>query len=146
MHLGADEIARRYYAALDAADAGAIERVVTPDLLVETSGRTFDMKTFLSTLELYRDAFPDLRRKVLQLTTEGDRVAAVVEISGTHTGTFLSHPPTGRSFRARSIDVLETSDGQVARVLGVFDTIGMLAQLGLYDGAPPRQAASEEQR
>ena len=43
-------------------------------------------------------SFSDLDIRVVDVVSEGDRAAARFSCSGTHTGTWQGHPPTGRRF------------------------------------------------
>ena len=45
-------------------------------------------------------SFSDLDMRVVDVVSEGDRAAARFSCSGTHTGTWQGHPPTGRRFVA----------------------------------------------
>jgi predicted ester cyclase len=64
-------------------------------------------------------------------------VVARTLTEGTHTGPFMGHPPSGRRFQAAGIDVFRVAGGQLAEHWSVFDTLGMLMQLGLYRPLPP---------
>jgi len=43
-------------------------------------------------------SFPDMHMELLELVAEGDRVVARFACSGTHSGDWRGHPPTGRRF------------------------------------------------
>ena len=47
----------------------------------------------------FRAAFPDVRMDTVALVGEGDTVVGQFRCSGTHTGTWMGRPPTGRAFR-----------------------------------------------
>ena len=61
-------------------------------------------------------AFPDVDLAMKTLVADDERVTAVFTISGTQTGTFQGHKPTGRSFTGHGIQV------------GRFDDDGMLVE------------------
>ena len=54
-------------------------------------------------------AFPNLRSVIDHITVEGDLVATVVTVTGTHSGSFIGETPTGReiSFIVLSMDRVE---------------------------------------
>jgi len=85
------------------------------------------------------EAFPDLHLEV-QFTVAGDdRIMFYISTAGTHRGPFMGAPPTGKQFKVNGVDILRFNDeGKVAAHWGVFDTFGMLAQLGLVP--PPGQS------
>lgn len=76
-------------------------------------------------------AFPDLVAEPLTIVADDDRVTVVIDISGTHTGPLQGHPPTGKAFRARGIQVGRFVDGRLVERWGATDEAGMLRQLGL---------------
>jgi steroid delta-isomerase-like uncharacterized protein len=81
------------------------------------------------------EAFPDLRLEVQFTIADDDRVMFYSSASGTHRGPLMGMAPTGRTFKVNGVDVFRFDDeGKIAVHWGVFDTFGMLAQLGL---APP---------
>jgi steroid delta-isomerase-like uncharacterized protein len=86
---------------------------------------------FKKVLGPFCEAFPDLRLAIEFSVFDGDRLAAYVTTSGTQKGPFMGLPATGRSFKVKGTDIFRFNDeGQVSEHWGVFDTLGMLAQLG----------------
>jgi steroid delta-isomerase-like uncharacterized protein len=83
---------------------------------------------------LLRTGFPDLHFVVEDLFGEGSQVAARVRVQGTHTAEFMGHPPTGRAFAVTSVGIFRIVEGRIAEHWGVFDQMGMLAQLGAFPG------------
>ena len=78
-----------------------------------------------------RAAFPDLAITPIKIIEEGEKVAAVVRVSGTHHGDFVGNKPTGRAFEIDAVDILRIKDGKLCEHWGVIDTDQMLAQLRL---------------
>ena len=77
-------------------------------------------------------AFPDVDLAVETLVADDDHVTAVFTISGTHTGPFQGHEPTGKSFTVRGIQVGRfDDDGLLVERWGATDEAGMKQQLGL---------------
>lgn len=79
--------------------------------------------------------FPDFHVTVLDTLSRDDLVMYEAEISMTHEGEFDGLPPTGRTatFRLMSTFAIEADRIKAHRVY--FDLGGVLAQLGLADGA-----------
>lgn len=78
------------------------------------------------------EAFPDLRLEVQFTVADDDRVMFYISTTGTHRGPFMGMVPTGKTFKVNGVDVFRfNAEGKVAEHWGVFDTFGMLAQLGL---------------
>lgn len=76
-------------------------------------------------------AFPDVALSPVQVIATDDFVTAVLEITGTQTGEFEGHAPTGKSFTVRGIQVGKFTDGKMTDRWGATDTLGILRQLGL---------------
>lgn len=76
-------------------------------------------------------AFPDLEAEPQTLVADDESVTAVLTITGTHTGEFQGHAPTGRRFTVRGIQVGRFDDGRLVERWGSTDEAGMLQQLGL---------------
>ena len=54
-------------------------------------------------------------------------------------GNVLGRPATGRSFEITVMDVIRFADGKIVEHWGVPDQLGMLIQLGLFDGRTRRR-------
>jgi predicted ester cyclase len=77
-------------------------------------------------------SFPDTYMEIIDLVAEGDRVAARFICSGTHTGEWLGHAPTGRRFeRIDEAGFYRIREGRIVESWGVEDTLRRLEQLGL---------------
>lgn len=77
---------------------------------------------------------------VEDLAVRGNLVWARNVASGTNHGSFMGHPPTGRSIRVDVIDVVRVRDGRIVEHWGVPDRLSALMQLGL---APSPAAAGQ---
>jgi predicted ester cyclase len=87
---------------------------------------------FKRVLGPFIEAFPDLHLEVQFTVADEDRIALYVSTSGTHQGPFMGTAPTGKQFKVNGVDIFRfNEDGKVVAHWGVFDTFGMLAQLGL---------------
>lgn len=79
-------------------------------------------------------AFPDLEVVVENEIAEGDTVAAVVRMTGTHQADFMGIPATGRKVIVHVMDMVRFRDGRVSDHWGLADMGGMMAQLGAAPG------------
>lgn len=75
--------------------------------------------------------FPDLRITVQETVTQGERVALYWTARGTHSGSLLHIPATGREVEVQGMLFLEVRDGLVVRGTSVWDMAGLLRALGL---------------
>lgn len=62
---------------------------------------------------MFRTAFPDFRVTIEDLIADGDKVAVRFASSGTHKGTFLGVPPTGKRVEWAGIDMFTIAEGKL---------------------------------
>ena len=55
----------------------------------------------------------------------------VMELSGTHTGEWMGHAPTGKRFTVRNVQVMGLRNGLPVDRWESTDQLGMVQQLGL---------------
>jgi steroid delta-isomerase-like uncharacterized protein len=79
----------------------------------------------------YLAAFPDLRIEPDVPIVDGDRGALSYSATGSHRGTVLRIPPTGKVVTIRGAWLVTIRDGQVAQLLAVWDLAGLLRAIGL---------------
>ena len=83
-------------------------------------------------VEPFLESFSDVRMRIDDLIVEGDKVVGRFSCSGTHTGVWLGHRPTGRRFTdIAEIYIFRITDGRIIGAWGLEDTQGRLRQLGL---------------
>jgi steroid delta-isomerase-like uncharacterized protein len=87
-------------------------------------------------LRVYREAFPDFEIRLDEQIATDDRVVERWTGHGTHQGAIMGIPPTGRDIRVSGISIHTLRDGRITETYTVFDTAGMLRQLGAL---PERQ-------
>jgi steroid delta-isomerase-like uncharacterized protein len=101
------------------------------------------------TVTEYRVAFPDLQVTIEDLVAAGDRVARRFTVRGTHAGSFIGIPPTGRAVTVTGIAIDRFAGGRVAESWISIDTLNLLRQLGVSpsvrgtaDAVPPETVSS----
>jgi predicted ester cyclase len=83
-------------------------------------------------VEPFLASFSDVRMRIVELVAEGETVVGRFACSGTHTGTWLGHPPTGRRFtNVAEVYFFRVVDGRIVRAWGLEDTVDRSRQLGL---------------
>lgn len=91
-----------------------------------------------SVVRSLRRSFPDFTLEIEKMVVTGDTVWIRNVARGTHTGPYMGHAPTGRSFTAVVFDVLRVVSGRVVEHWGVPDRLSVLLQLGLLSPPPAR--------
>ena len=79
----------------------------------------------------YQTGFPDAHWHVEAMYTSGDTVIARWTGSGTHQNNLTGIAPTGKSVKVPGIMIFRTANGKIAETWDVWDTLGMLQQLGV---------------
>src|SRR5262245_18294139 len=79
----------------------------------------------------FRKAFPDVRFTVDFLVAEGDKVVARWTAEGTHLGSFMGIPPTGKRFRQVGVTITRFVEGNAVETWPHGDELGLLRQLGV---------------
>jgi predicted ester cyclase len=75
-------------------------------------------------------AIPDLEHHIHDVIAEDDRVAVRFRLTGTHSGSFMGHPPSGRPIDAGALALMTLAAGRVTELRAEFDQLGLLQQLG----------------
>jgi steroid delta-isomerase-like uncharacterized protein len=131
-----DDLARLVMNLLDAWNSHDLRRVATfyaPDYEGIDVGQAQPQRGSrerVRVLAAYMRAFPDLYFTGEPLV-EGNRAVLVWTMRGTHRGTLMRIPPTGRCVEVRGVSVLTIEHGLVTRGLTIWDTAGLLRSLGL---------------
>jgi steroid delta-isomerase-like uncharacterized protein len=115
-------------------DEAAIDRMlgaecVTHGLVDETGRPRVGPEGFKPFFRQIRSAFPDVCIDVDDAVIEGDRAAARLTVTGTHTGEGLGLPPTGRPVAIMGMAFIRVRNGQMVEAWNVFDFQGLTAQL-----------------
>ena len=83
-------------------------------------------------IEPFLASFSDVYMRIDNLIAEDDTVVGRFSCSGTHSGDWLGHPPTGRRFTdIAEVYIFRIADGRIVRAWGLEDTLSRLRQLGL---------------
>jgi len=94
-------------------------------------GREYrDLEGFKQTYEGLRHAFPDGHFAVDDMIAEGDRVAVRYTFTGTHKGTYIGVPSTGRSVALSGMIIWRILGNRIAESWMFFDRAGLFEQIG----------------
>jgi len=125
-------IVRRYQEILNANDLDALDQVVaadisTPDIM---PGMPPGIEGARQAHKIGIAGMPDWHVTIEDLIAEGDKVAARITMTGTHTGDFVGIPPTGRRIKITGMYIARIANGKIVEHRGVEDAVGLLQQLG----------------
>jgi len=125
-------VVRRFNeAVIERRDLSVMDELFAPDFVNRSvkegfSGGTDGMIAFL---QLFWAAFTDLKVDIHDQVAEADRVSSRKTIRGTHTGTFMGVPATGREIAIPVIDIVRLKAGRYAEHWNLIDLPGVLKQL-----------------
>ncbi|MDH2429187.1 ester cyclase [Sphaerisporangium sp. TRM90804] len=111
-------------------DLGSMIGYWSPDMVHYSRGEVLDAGSVASAMQGVMDAFPDLKMNIEEMIAEDDKVVSMMTLSGTHTGTFLGVPPTGKPVSISLQGMVRIEDGKVVEHWGVADGLALLQQLG----------------
>lgn len=86
-----------------------------------------------------RSGFPDFNLQITRRITDGDQIASEWVCNGTHRGTFLGIPPTGRQVQINGVTLSRIKGNHIVEERAYFDRLSMLQQLGVAPAPPPSQ-------
>ena len=130
-------IVRRYFEEVhNQRKLDVMDEIFAPDLAQATRG----------VITMMVIAFPDYLISITEQVAEGDKVATVWNISGTHLGEWMSPmgtvPPSGQRVTYTGTTTLRVTDGKIADVIGSnHDHLGVLQQMGVVPTIAPRSGA-----
>lgn len=129
-------VVRRFVDAITSGDGAALDDVLTPDFVAHApseiahAAEQQDRARVRAEVERMADTLPDMRADIHDLVVDGDRVAVRWSATGTHEGTLMDIPPTGRRLTIRGMNVVRVVDGRIAEDWVQWDVLDLLRQLG----------------
>jgi steroid delta-isomerase-like uncharacterized protein len=81
-------------------------------------------------------AFPDVEWTIEEQIADEHRVWSRSIWQGTHQGSFLGIPPTGKKIAVAAWTIDRFADGKIAESRIIMDALGMMQQLGAMSGSP----------
>jgi steroid delta-isomerase-like uncharacterized protein len=119
----------------NAGDESAIDRLMAPAAkfhgLAPDGGAVVGPEGFKPFYRQMRQAFPDIRMRILRIISEGDSVAVHCAVSGTHRGPGLGPKITGSAVAIEGMAVATVRDGQLQEGWNFFDFMTLYQKVGL---------------
>jgi len=82
------------------------------------------------------NAFRGMTQTVDAVIIDGDHVAEVRSLRGTHVGEFLGLAPTRKAFHLSIVALYELKDGKIVQERRIYDFTGLLIQIGVLKVKP----------
>ena len=96
---------------------------------VQVNGRPQGLTDYVAGLRDVVRAFPDYRWRLRHLLVDGDWIAAHFADTGTHRGTALGVPPTGRAVQTQEFAFYRVETGRIIEVWVTADNLQIREQL-----------------
>lgn len=137
MNLAADNIAQLAADLLAAWNTHDVDRIVDfyahdfvgEDVAQSTAQHGRD--GVKGTVQRYLHAFPDLQFDERETIVQGNRTVQRWTARGTHRGTLMHIPATGRPVTISGVTFLTIENGKVTRATMLWDVAGLLRSIGL---------------
>lgn len=84
---------------------------------------------FQAPIQQLLKGFPDARWNIQQIIAEDNNVFVSWKLEGTHTGTWLNIPATGKKVSGAAMGIYELKDGKVVKAQVLTDRLGFLQAL-----------------
>ena len=97
-------------------------------------------------VNLYRNAFPDIRFTVEDIITEGETVVARWSSRGTHKGELNGIAPTNKQFNITGVSIARFTNGKMFEGFVNWDALGLMQQLGVVPELGRAKAAAASSR
>jgi steroid delta-isomerase-like uncharacterized protein len=120
-------------------DWGRLRQLQTPNSVydeVGTGRRVEGPDAFIALSQGWKSAFPDAKGTINNTLATGDTAVVEVTWTGTQTAELVTPtgdriPATGKKVNIRAVQIVTTSGGKIAATRHYFDSMTMMAQLGV---------------
>ena len=131
-------ILTRFVEFINTGNTAIADEVVAPDFLERDPlpGQQPGREGLKAVILMIRAAFPDLEWVVDEMVAEGEMVASRFTWRGTHRGSFLGVPATGKQVTVTGMVFDRVVGGQLVESQILTDTLSLLTQLGVMSGQP----------
>ncbi len=132
MHRGNEAVVRRLIEeVLNRGQMGLLAELVASDHIGhDPFGDNYGPEGTRIVVAEYRAAFPDLALTIEDLLAARDTVAWRFNLRGTHAGSFMGIPPTGRVVTTPGIAIAHLAAEKVGESWVSLDALGLLRQMG----------------
>jgi len=127
------QIVRRYQEIYNSNNLDALTEVVSENLLTPKimPGVPHGLEGAKAAHRIMLAGFPDYQTVIDTLIAEGDKVAARITMTGTHTGSFMGIPPTGKNVTFTGMYIAHIEAGKIVEHWSEEDSVSLLQQLGV---------------
>jgi len=122
-------LVRSFFGAVERGDFAVFDQIVANDYNDHLAGQSPGRENLKLYFRGLRSSFPDLTLPIAAIVAEGDLVAVLNSIRGTHKGEFAGVRATGRSVDAMAFQLYRIANNQLAEHWEVADFATIMRQL-----------------
>jgi len=107
-----------------------VNELIHPDFLYSHPRGDFKgQEGFKDNNIMWRTAFPDLKRTIIEILADGDMVSVLSEFNGTFNGAFMDFEPTGKHVEHIMAQFYRFKDGKVIEMIPIANMLSMFQQM-----------------
>jgi steroid delta-isomerase-like uncharacterized protein len=123
----------RFVDFINTADPALAQELVAQDARFHVPGQPEPLigpGGYLAIIGMMRSGFSNIQWQIEELVAEGDTVAARFTMRGTHDGTFMGVPASGRPIQVQAMNFYRLADGKIVEEFGQPDMMALMMQIG----------------
>jgi steroid delta-isomerase-like uncharacterized protein len=113
-----------------------LDEICSPDLKGH-AGAGADLSELKSSLNGFREPFPDLTADVRHLVQEDDVISTWVTYTATHERDFAGVPASGRRVKFAAWDLVRVREGRIVEITQYCDLFTIMSQIGALPTSAP---------
>lgn len=111
-----------------------VDKYISADIIDNTpdEGQGPGLEGLKEAFKMFREAFPDLKFRIIEIIVSGNKAAIHSNITGTNTGMFMRMPATNKKIDYNQVDIVYfNKENKAIERWGYFDIMKMMNQLGM---------------
>ncbi len=122
-------LVRRFFAAIEAGDLAVFDEIVAEDYNDHLAGQSPGRENLKKYIAGLGAAFPDMTLPISAIVAEGEHVAVLNSVRGTHRGDFGAFKAKGNAIDAAAFQLYRIENGQLAEHWEVADFMTLFKQM-----------------
>lgn len=122
-------LVHRFFDAIERGDFSIFDEIVAKDYIDHLAGQQPGRENLKRYFTGLRTAFPDMTLPISAMVAEGDRVAVLNSVRGTHRADFAGIQAKGNQIDAAAFQLYRIENGQLAEHWEVADFMTLMQQL-----------------
>ncbi len=122
---------RSYVKTWNRGDLEGLTEFWSPNLIHHTRTHSHGYQDTQRIVGAIMAAFPDMQFQIDDILAEGDKVVTRMTWRGTHSGTYMGAPPTGKEITCTVLGIARLAEGKIVEHWGVTDELYMMQQMEL---------------